>query len=240
VRTLKGTLDWGRAQLGYNETPVNRTKYAAMAGHANGQAWCATFQVAWSKAVGQPLPRGANSAYTPTMAQAFQDAGRWGKAPKRGALGFIRYAHLGRIGHVFRVEDVEVIDGVTWVITIEGNTNSGGSRTGGGVARLRRRASEAVGYGYLDHAKPKPPKKPKPKKLKTSRWTRRRVKAITGRKTWRGARQSLRASLGLAPKGAFTVEVVDALRTKMRMPKGASRRKVRAQWRRRLSKGHLW
>jgi len=135
-----------RPELGYTERPVNLTKYAAMAGHPNGNAWCITFLVAMAKATGLKLPY--YGAYSPAMAQAFKNAGRYGTTPRVGAFGFVYHPELGRIAHGFVVESL-LPDRYT--IGINGNSNSGGSRTGGMVCRVKR-SPYRITYGYPNYA----------------------------------------------------------------------------------------
>jgi len=135
--TVQQLLTWAAAQIKTVEKPLesNRQPYAARAGHANGQPWCATFLVAGWKINGVPLVPGTDTAFTPTMQNGFKNAGRLHTVPRPGDVGHVFYADLGRIGHVFFVEKVEG----DFVKTIEGNTNQDGSRTGVGVFRHRRR-----------------------------------------------------------------------------------------------------
>jgi Putative peptidoglycan binding domain len=135
--TARDLLTWAARQVGTLEKPAgsNNQPYAAIAGHPNGQAWCGTFIVAGLKANEVPLVPGTNTGFTPTMHDAFARAGRLFDEPRAGDAGFKFHAELNRIAHVFFVEKV-VGD---FVQTIEGNTNTDGSRTGIGVFRLRRR-----------------------------------------------------------------------------------------------------
>jgi hypothetical protein len=135
--TARDLLTWAAGQVGTLEKPAgsNNQPYAAIAGHPNGQAWCATFVVAGLKANQVRLVPGTNTAFTPTMQSAFRKAGRLVDEPRAGDAGFKFHAELNRIAHVFFVEKV-VGD---FVQTLEGNTNMDGSRTGIGVFRLRRR-----------------------------------------------------------------------------------------------------
>jgi len=137
--TARELLTWAAGQIGTLEQPIgsNNQPYAALAGHANGQAWCATFLVAGWKANDVPLVLGTDTAWTPSMRTAFRTAGRLHDEPRAGDVGHVFYPNLdgGRIGHVFFVEKV-IGDHVQ---TIEGNTNRDGSRTGVGVFRARRR-----------------------------------------------------------------------------------------------------
>lgn len=141
MTTALDVLAHARRELGYNEGRNNDNKYAKQAGHANNQPWCASFVVAMFRACGMKLP--SESAYTPAMANGFKQAGAWTSRPSVGAVVFFQWPSMGRIAHVGVVESVRA-DGA--VVTIEGNTNSGGSRTGGAVMRHVRRANIA-GYG---------------------------------------------------------------------------------------------
>lgn len=133
--TARQVLTWAANQVNTKETGDNRTPYAALAGHTNGLPWCATFIVAGWKVNDVPRVPGTNTAFTPSMQQAFKSKDRLFKRPRPGDVGFVFYPDLGRIGHVFFVEKVEG----DFVKTIEGNTNLDGSRTGIGVFRHRRR-----------------------------------------------------------------------------------------------------
>jgi hypothetical protein len=152
VTTATRVLNHARSELGTREDPIgsNRTEYSAEAGHANGYAWCATFLVAMFRRAGLTLP--SESAYTPTMANAFKKAKRYGTEPRRGAIGFLYFPSKGRIAHTFVVEDVRP-DGR--VVTIEGNTNDAGSREGDGVYR-RVRSLTNLTFGYPDYDEPPP------------------------------------------------------------------------------------
>lgn len=137
--SARNLLMWAASQIGTLEQPrgSNKQPYAAVAGHPNGQAWCASFLVAGWKVNNVPLVPGTDTAWTPGMRKAFRTAGRLHDAPRPGDVGHVYYPNLdgGRIGHVFFVEKV-VGD---FVHTIEGNTNNDGSRVGVGVFRHRRR-----------------------------------------------------------------------------------------------------
>ena len=144
---LQTLLTAARGELGRCEAPPgsNRNCYAHEAGHDDGQPWCATFVVAMMRRAGVRLP--SESAYTPTMANGFKQAGRWTTTPQPGAVVFFQWPKMGRIAHVGIVEAV-LGDGS--IATIEGNTDAAGGRTGGRVMRQRRRGSIA-GYGLPDY-----------------------------------------------------------------------------------------
>lgn len=133
-----------RADLGYHESPLgsNCQKFAACAHHANCHAWCCTFLVCKARQTGLHLPN--YGAFTPTMAQAFKDIGRYGHTPHVGAFAFVYHPELGRIAHVTAVE-VVYSDGTFG--DIGGNTNQTGGRTGGYVGRHRRTTTN-ITFGY--------------------------------------------------------------------------------------------
>lgn len=141
---LSDLLRVARGELKFVEGPNNDNKYAKIVGHANHQAWCVTFVEAVAKLAGVKMP--VNTAYSPTLANAFSKIKKYGKTPKPGAIGFLYFASKGRIAHCFFVEAVNA-DGT--YITIEGNTDSAGGRTGGRVMR-HRRSTANVTFGYLD------------------------------------------------------------------------------------------
>lgn len=152
-------LDVARSQLGVVEDPPgsNRVGYAAWAG-IQGLAWCGAF-VCWvlDQAGALDVPR---FVWTPAGAQAYRDRSRWGTEPRPAAVVFFQWPGMSRIAHVGLVEAPRD-DGS--VVTIEGNTDAKGGRTGGKVMRQVRRAN-IVGYGYpsfVDLAAPAPPPAPK-------------------------------------------------------------------------------
>lgn len=152
------------AYEGTRESPVgsNRQPFAAIAGHANGYAWCATFLVAVAKLSGLELPPGCTSAYTPTMEASFKRAGRLSQTPHPGSFGFVYFESMGRVAHVFMVTSV----GDGYVNTIEGNSNTDGSRDGLEVVRHQRpilRSAHRTGvrsYGNPLYGSPPPAHRP--------------------------------------------------------------------------------
>ena len=132
------TLDWCRRWVGYNEEgKSNRTIFAGMAGHRNGFAWCATFISAAMKQMQVSVPAPILVASSRTM---FAEAKKRGLNVPMTSIRAGDVVHMTRgsvtawLGHVGIVESVE---GDT-LVTIEGNTNSRGSATGGSVLRHRR------------------------------------------------------------------------------------------------------
>lgn len=150
MATVKQLLDWHRDQLGFVEGPRNNeTPYAKQAGHANFLAWCATYQVAGARAVSLKLP--SESPYTPAMLNGFKAEGRVINKPKVGAFAFLYFSSLRRVAHVGIVEQV-LSDGR--FVTIEGNTDSAGGRTGGRVMR-KVRSQSGWTFAMPEYDKPK-------------------------------------------------------------------------------------
>lgn len=151
-----------RSQIGYREGSNNDNKYGRWYG-ANNQPWCAMF-VSWVAAASGAVDIIPRHAYTPSGAQWFKSRNLWGLKPRVGAVVYFNFPGDGvdRISHVGFVEKVNA-DGS--IVTIEGNTNDGGSREGNGVYRKVRRVG-IVGYGYPRYAKPAPQSVPYPGPLR--------------------------------------------------------------------------
>lgn len=139
--------------IGVTESPAgsNKNPFARLAGHADGQPWCASFVVAVARSVGLKLP--SESPYTPTMANAFRPLQR---LPEPGHLAFFNFPGDGvdRIQHVGIVGSVDLLS--RRVVTIEGNTSPGpgGSQSnGGGVYRRTRPFEHVVGFGRPNFSK---------------------------------------------------------------------------------------
>lgn len=152
-----------RCDIGYEESPAgsNRTKFGDWYG-ANGQPWCAMAISKWFFDAGLPLPASTRKgfAYTPSGAAWFRNQGRWLTSnPQVGDVVFFDFPNDGvsRISHVGIVESVDGGD----VLTIEGNTDERGGRTGGKVMRRRRRGG-IVGYGRPTYSGSNPDPTPQP------------------------------------------------------------------------------
>lgn len=145
MATAEGLLKVARSQLGIREGAGGWTKYGAAyetRKHANGfdsAAWCDMF-VGWCAAQAGVLKVVGDFAYTPYHADWFRDAGRWGQAPRKGAIVFYDWAGSHNIGAIDHVGIVEAIRADGSVVTIEGNTSNAVMR------RVRR--SGIAGYGY--------------------------------------------------------------------------------------------
>lgn len=124
-------LDLARSKLGYVEGPRdNETPFGAWTG-ANFQPWCHSF-VSWVlDQVGAPIGK---LTYCPAGVAYFRNKGQLYTLPQPGDLFYLYFPSMNRYAHVGFVEKV---DG-NYIVTVEGNSNSGGSRTGGMVCRNRR------------------------------------------------------------------------------------------------------
>lgn len=137
--TANDLLGWARSQLGVTESPAgsNRQPYAALAGHANGYAWCATFGVAAQRVVG--LAPVSTSAYTPQVAV---DAGQAGRTVRLADALPGDHAVVDFPGGRGRIEHYVILErhlgGTRWQ-TIEGNTSARGSQTNGGAVLRKQR-----------------------------------------------------------------------------------------------------
>lgn len=148
--TAQQVIEAAKSQVGYRETPNNRTKYGKWY-QMDGQPWCAIF-VSWvfDQAGALRLNHGKN-AYTPTHADRFKKAGQWGTTPKLGAVVFFKFP-----GGPNRIHHVGIVTGIKdgYIETIEGNTSAGtaGSQRDGGGVWARKRSVGIVGYGYPAYA----------------------------------------------------------------------------------------
>lgn len=134
-----------RRHVGTSEKPVNRNPFSAQLGRPP-EPWCADFLAACARNVGLRLP--SESAWTPTMADAFKRAGLFTQTPQPGDIGFVDFPNDNKT----RVQHVTVVQRVVGntIATIEGNTSSGisGSQDNGGmVAERMRPRSIFVGFG---------------------------------------------------------------------------------------------
>jgi hypothetical protein len=112
----------------------------------SGAPWCAAY-VVWvgDSALGRdrnPYPR---SAWSPDFVRnPTWNRGR-GRLPTEASTFGVYFQSLKRVGHTGLVEKVSG----DFAITIEGNTNNGGSRDGDGVYRRRRLLSSLLAKDWL-------------------------------------------------------------------------------------------
>lgn len=131
MATAGQALDKARSYLGLIEGPRdNETIFGAWTG-ANYQPWCHSFVSYVLDQVGAGIGK---LTYCPAGVAYFRNKGKLFTTPEAGDLFFLYFPTMGRYAHVGFVERV---DG-DYVVTVEGNSNSSGSRTGGMVCRNRR------------------------------------------------------------------------------------------------------
>lgn len=146
----KKILDLAAKEVGYHEGRSgghwnNDQKYSdEVPGMkwSDGQAWCATF-VSWlalKAGVASLYPRTASCLAGVTW---FKDRKQFSEYPAVGAQVFYGPGGGTHTGIVYDFDS-------TYIYTIEGNTNAGGSAEGDGVYRKKRerRAANTYGYGY--------------------------------------------------------------------------------------------
>lgn len=143
MTTVKQYLTWCASQVGTQERPrgTNRQPYAALAHHADGYAWCATYLVAGARQTGLGLPSGADTASCALNEAAFKRAGRLYTTPQVGDWLFVYFPSLARAAHT---GVVVAVDGA-YVRTVEGNSNDEGGREGYEVCRRRRAIKRPIG-----------------------------------------------------------------------------------------------
>lgn len=128
-----------RSQLGTAENPPysNRVKYSDWYGLVG--PWCDMF-VSWCAAMSGNGDVIGKFAYTPSHEAWFRSKGR--EVPIREAQpgDIVFFNFIGRTSHVGIVESTRP-DGL---VTLEGNTNGGGSRDGGSVMRHFRSWSSGI------------------------------------------------------------------------------------------------
>ena len=126
VRELTGNNDGKRVE-----------EYLAQTGHKAGAAWCAAF-VSWCH--NQAGIKAANSAWSPAWFPDNKTIYTHGfiknTTPCRADVFGQYFPQKRRIAHVGFIDDWD--DDTSYCITVEGNTNDGGSREGDGVYRKRR------------------------------------------------------------------------------------------------------
>jgi hypothetical protein len=138
-------LEQAKADLGYTESPMNRTKFGVFYG-MNGVPWCAQAVSKWFYDAGLPLPAktAKGFAWCQDGVSWFKQQQRFDRKPKIGDVVFYQFDRDASADHVGVVESV----GDGFVIAIEGNTNSAGHRDGGSVMRKQRPMSLVLGFGH--------------------------------------------------------------------------------------------
>ena len=111
--------------------------YLASVGLKKGNPWCAAF-VTWTfkKAGVKTVVSGYSPAWFPKEKVIYHKGVLTKKPPDKTDVFGIWFQNKGRVAHVGFIDQWPP-DG-SYTITVEGNTNEGGSREGDGVYRKRR------------------------------------------------------------------------------------------------------
>ena len=140
---IQQVLSKAISHKGYKEGANNDNIFAKEAGHANHQAWCATFVVACFKEGGEAaaIPNSASCEYIEAWGVKMKRKVDTIKA-KRGDLILMDFTKSGRSQHIgIAVHDY---DPITHTIqTIEGNTGDVSQANGDGVY-IKTRPSEFI------------------------------------------------------------------------------------------------
>lgn len=126
VRELTGKNDGKRVET-----------YLASVGHKKGAPWCAAF-VSWVfKTSGVQAVKSAWSPdWFPSSKTIFTKGKNNNKIPEAADVFGLWFNNLNRIAHVGFIHEWQT--STSFAITVEGNTNDGGSRDGDGVYKKRR------------------------------------------------------------------------------------------------------
>jgi hypothetical protein len=143
------TLEIVRTQLGVSEQGGDNrgpevNEYLREAGVPSGNPWCAALMNWCAKkaadvlGVKSPLEEVPIQAYVQSYFEHFKKKGKIveAKDAKPGDLIVLFYPSLKRYGHIGIVTSIDLKSGLAY--TIEGNTNSAGSREGNVVAAKTR------------------------------------------------------------------------------------------------------
>lgn len=127
------------SQVGIREKTNNNDgreveMYLASAGLKKGNPWCAAF-VTWTyKQSGvKAMVSGYSPAWFPSSKVIWKN--NKGQSPAQADVFGLWFANKGRVAHVGFIDAWKDGD---YAVTVEGNTNEGGSREGDGVYRKRR------------------------------------------------------------------------------------------------------
>ena len=132
-------LDYAISQIGYKEGANNNNKFAAIAGHANNNPWCATFiRACFIK--GEEAKAIPDSAYCPHIEA-------WGRGhnrvvpireAKRGDLVLFDFSRSGKSEHIGILNINFSEKNPEYLHTIEGNTGAISAAEGDGVQKKKR------------------------------------------------------------------------------------------------------
>ena len=140
--SVSAVLAAARAEVGYKEGKNNDNKFAKVAGHANNQAWCATF-VRACFVKGKEEKAIPNTAYCPYIEAWAREHNRIVplKEAKRGDLILFDFTRTGKADHVGILDFDYDPTKPNLIRTIEGNSGNQSQTNGDGVARKNRATS---------------------------------------------------------------------------------------------------
>jgi len=145
-------LEFARSTIGIREATGNNDgekveEILKTVGLKGSKApWCAAY-VVWvgDSALGRDLNPYPRSAWSPDFVRNPQWNRGSGRMPLPASTFGIYFSSLKRVAHTGLIEKVSG----DFAITIEGNTNDGGSRDGDGVFRRRRLLSTILAKDWL-------------------------------------------------------------------------------------------
>lgn len=126
------------SHLGYQEGANNDNKFAAIAGHANHQPWCATFINAIFKEGGEhaAIPNSASCEFIEAWGVKGNRT-RTKVTAKRGDLILMDFTKSGKSQHIgIAIHDFD--PKTNTIQTIEGNTGEKSQANGDGVYKKKR------------------------------------------------------------------------------------------------------
>ena len=143
--TLPRLIQVALAEVGVAEIGNNETKYGKHM-KADKLPWCGSFLNWCADQAGVKVP---NVVSTKAGAEAFKKNKQWHDTPKIGDFVFFDFivddkTTINHVGLVIRASEKQIV-------TIEGNTSSGGDQRNGGEVMVKSRdlgaRSFVVGYG---------------------------------------------------------------------------------------------
>lgn len=131
--SIQKVLSSALSHKGYKEGANNDNIFAAKAGHANHQPWCATFVVAVFKEGGEAaaVPNSASCEYIEAWGTKMKRT-RTKQTAKKGDLILFDFTKSGKSQHIgIAISDYDLTHNT--VQTIEGNTGDVNQANGDGV-----------------------------------------------------------------------------------------------------------
>lgn len=135
------TAEIGVRELTGNNDGARVIEYLKAANLTKGNPWCAAF-ITWTFKQGnvKAVVSGYSPSWFPKSNTIYTKGQKNNRSPDKADVFGIWFQSKNRIAHVGFVD--EWTEGVSYAITVEGNTNDAGSREGDGVYRKRRLKSQ--------------------------------------------------------------------------------------------------